>query len=89
MREIDTKSYIIPPTLIILVQNGASFSGLDNEDTHAHVRAFIFLSNTCKLTGVSQDNLRMMLFPFSLRGNALAWYTTSKGYAIATFDKLV
>ena len=53
------------------------------------MRAFIFLSNTYKLTRVLQAELRRMLFPFFLRGNVLAWFATSRGYAMAIFDELV
>ena len=30
-----------------------------------------------------------MLFPFTLRGQALAWFNSVGGYAIATFDELI
>ena len=88
-REINAESYVIPPSLITLVQNGSSFHGLEDEDPHAHVRAFTFLSNTCKLQGVPQDELRRILFPFSLKGHAMTWFGSSGGYVIETFDELI
>ena len=39
-REIDTESYSIPPALINLIQNGAIFQGLENEDPAAHIASF-------------------------------------------------
>ena len=56
VREIDAESYVIPPSLITLIQNGSAFHGLEDEDPHAHVRAFTFLSNTCKLHGVPRTS---------------------------------
>ena len=73
MQEINAESYIIPPALITLVQNGTLLSGLDNEDPYAYVGAFVFLSSTCKLVRVPHDEMKSMFFPFSLRGQALVW----------------
>ena len=62
---------------------------MDNEDPHAHIRSFIFLSNTCKLAGVDQDKIRRLIFPFSLRDKVITWYMMSGSYSIVTFDELI
>ena len=89
VKEINAEWYTIPPALITLVQNSSTFSGLENEDPHAHVRAFIFLTNTCKLAEIPQDELRRYIFPFSLGGQALAWFSSSGDYTMETFDEIV
>ncbi|XP_070002459.1 uncharacterized protein [Nicotiana sylvestris] len=42
-----------------------------------------------KQTNVSEDTLRLRLFPFSLKGNALDWLERLPNHSITTWDELV
>ena len=88
-REIDTESYSIPPALINLIQNGAIFQGLENEDPAAHIASFAQLCSTTKLHGVTHDQMKKMLFPFSLRGQALSWFHASGCASLESFDEVI
>jgi hypothetical protein len=44
------------------------------EDLNLHLQAFIQLCQTFNMDGVTQDQMRVRLFPFSLLGKALQWF---------------
>jgi hypothetical protein len=44
------------------------------EDTNLHLQAFIQLCQKFNMNGVTQDQMRPRLFPFSLLGKALRWF---------------
>ena len=88
-RDIEAETYTIPPALINLVQNGNTFQGLESEDPNTHVKDFVYLCTTCKLNGLTQDQVLRMLFPFSLKGQASAWFKSIGGESLGTFDEVV
>ena len=55
--------------LITMVQ-ASPFCGKANEDASAHLLQFLELCSTFVIKGVSQDAIRLHLFPFSLLGRA-------------------
>jgi hypothetical protein len=46
------------------------------EDPNLHLQAFVQLCQTFDEDGVTQDQVRARLFPFSLLGKALCWFHT-------------
>ncbi|XP_014524466.1 uncharacterized protein LOC106780681 [Vigna radiata var. radiata] len=58
--------------LIQLVQSN-QFHGLSNENPYNHLTVFGEICNTVKINGVSDDRVRLNLFPCSLGGNAKDW----------------
>ena len=46
------------------------FCGKANEDASAYLQQFLELYSTFVIKGVSQDAIRLLLFPFSLLGRA-------------------
>lgn len=88
MCEIDFESYQIPPELISLIQDSVIFQGLENEDPKTDVKAFLTLCNIFNLNGVPHDAINRIIFPFSLRGQAMSWYDASRGSNIKTFEEL-
>ena len=50
-----------------MVQNN-QFSGLSNEDPNSHLEVFLEIVDTVKMNGVSDDAIRLRLFPFCLQG---------------------
>nr|GFA11144.1 reverse transcriptase domain-containing protein [Tanacetum cinerariifolium] len=55
--------------LLTLVQN-KQFFGHDKEDPHAYIRYFNNITSTLKFPNVSNTSIKLMLFPFSLKGAA-------------------
>ncbi|GJS02489.1 hypothetical protein Tco_0318997 [Tanacetum coccineum] len=55
--------------LLDFVSNN-SFFGLENDDPHSHIRRFYQITQTLRLNQVSDDVVKLILFPFSLKGAA-------------------
>ena len=56
-------------TSIIRMVQSSPFTG--KEDANLHLQAFLQLCRTFEMQGMTQDQLRARLFPFSLLGRAL------------------
>ena len=69
--EVNTggENFEIKMGLITMVQ-ASPFCGRANEDASAHLQQFLDLCSTFVIKGVSQDAIRLLLFPFSLLGRA-------------------
>ena len=62
------------------------FYGKANEDASAHLQQFLEFCSTFVIMGVSQDAIRLRLFPFSLQGRAKQWLYANKT-AVDTWEK--
>jgi hypothetical protein len=65
------RPFEIKTSTIRMVQHSPFTS---KEDPNLHLQAFIQLSQTFNMDGVTQDQMRERLFPFSLLGKALQWF---------------
>jgi hypothetical protein len=61
------------PALINMVQANL-FSGKVNEDANARLQHFLEMCKTFTIRGVTNDAIRLRLFPFSLLGKANQWF---------------
>jgi hypothetical protein len=78
-------SFELKPTLINMVQQGP-FCGKASKDANAHLQHFLEICNTFTIQGVTQDAIRLRLFPFSLLGKAKQWFYSNKE-AVSTWEK--
>nr|GFB61956.1 reverse transcriptase domain-containing protein [Tanacetum cinerariifolium] len=74
--------------LLTLVQNKQFFRH-DKEDPHAHVRYFNKITSTLKFPNVPNTSIKLMLFPFSLKGAAWILLEKEPPRSIFTWDDLV
>jgi hypothetical protein len=65
------RPFEIKTSTIHMVQH-SPFTG--KEDPNLHLQAFIQLCQTFNMDGVTQDQMRARLSPFSLLGKALQWF---------------
>jgi hypothetical protein len=63
---IAANNFELKANLITMAQQN-QFSGLPSDDPHLHLAVFLEICDTYKSNGVSDDALRLRLFPFSLR----------------------
>ncbi|KAG7951308.1 hypothetical protein I3843_12G001500 [Carya illinoinensis] len=64
---INANNFELKPALISMVQQ-AQFSGSPLDDPNIHL--FLEICDTVKINGVTEDTIRLRLFPFSLRDKA-------------------
>ena len=60
---VEANSFILHPSLIQMVQS-SSFAGLATEDPHDHISNFMDIAGTLKINGVTDEVIRLKLFPF-------------------------
>ncbi|GKA62548.1 reverse transcriptase domain-containing protein, partial [Tanacetum coccineum] len=74
--------------LLDFVSNN-SFFGLENDDPHSHIRRFYQITRTLRLNQVPDDVVKLILFPFSLKGAVESWLENEPPNSIMTWDDLV
>ena len=72
MSAIQAANFEIKPALLTMIQQN-QFAGLPSEDPTLHLQRFQQLCSTIKHQGVTPDQLKVMLFGFSLRDKAQKW----------------
>ena len=72
MPAIQAANFEIKPALLTMIQQN-QFAGLASEDPTNHLQRFQQLCSTIKHQGVTPDQLKVMLFGFSLRDKAQKW----------------
>jgi hypothetical protein len=74
-------------TSTIRMEKHSPFTG--KEDPNLHLQAFIQLCQTFNMDGVTQDQMRARLFPFSLLGKALQWFYSQPAETVQNWDILM
>ena len=78
-------NFELKPALITMVQ-ASSFCGKALEDANAHLQHFLEICSTFTIKGVTQEAIRLRLFPFSLLGKAKQWFYSNRN-VVDTWDK--
>ena len=84
---IANNNFKIKPSIIQMVQNN-QFGGLQGEDPHAHILTFLTVCATFKINGVTDDAIRLRLFPFSVRDKVQLWLASLPNESITIWDQL-
>ncbi|WCJ22553.1 Gag-Pol polyprotein [Euphorbia peplus] len=65
------------------------FGGYQNEDPNAHIQDFVTLCNTFRSNrGVTDDTIRLTLFPWSLKDKAKSWMKNLQPHSIRTWEEM-
>ena len=70
------------------MQSSLQFYGLANEDPDAQIANFLEICDIFKYNGVSDDAIRLRLFPFILKDKAKAWLNSQPPASIISWDLL-
>nr|GEU81550.1 reverse transcriptase domain-containing protein [Tanacetum cinerariifolium] len=74
--------------MIQQVQNFCQFHGLPGDDANKHLDKFLHVTQSIKVNGVTDDALRLYLFPHSLTYHAIAWFDRLPRNSINTFEQM-
>nr|GEW20006.1 reverse transcriptase domain-containing protein [Tanacetum cinerariifolium] len=74
--------------MIQQVQNCCQFHGLPGDDATKHLDKFLHVTQSIKVNGVTDDALRLYLFPHSLTHHATAWFDRLSRIPINTFEQM-
>nr|GEY35475.1 reverse transcriptase domain-containing protein [Tanacetum cinerariifolium] len=86
--EILDENFKIKTNLLQLVQAN-NFHGFERDNPHTHISNFKRMTATLKYRDVPNDDIKLMLFPYSLEGAARVWYEKEPPNSILTLDDLV
>ncbi|GJS29590.1 reverse transcriptase domain-containing protein [Tanacetum coccineum] len=78
----------LKPELLDFVSNYPFFD-LENDDPHSHIKRFYQITRTLRLNQVPDDVVKLILFPFSLKGAAEIWLENEPPCSITSWDDLV
>ncbi|GJT77729.1 reverse transcriptase domain-containing protein [Tanacetum coccineum] len=86
--KINVDHFEIKTNLLQLVQANP-FHGFERENLHTHINNFKRITSTLKFRDVTNDVIKLMMFPYSLEGAARVWYDKEPSNSILTWDDLV
>nr|GEW33996.1 reverse transcriptase domain-containing protein [Tanacetum cinerariifolium] len=75
--EINADHFEIKTNLLQLVQENP-YHGFERENPHTHINNFKRITLTLKFKDVPNDVIKLMMFSYSLEGNARVWDNASK-----------
>nr|GEU31822.1 reverse transcriptase domain-containing protein [Tanacetum cinerariifolium] len=84
--DLQTMEELCQPTLN--VQNYFQFHVLLGDDANKHLDKFLHVTQSIKVNGVTDDALRLYLFPHSLTHHATAWFDRLPRNSITTFEQM-
>ena len=83
---IAKNNFEIKPSIIQMVQNN-QFGGLQGEDPYAHILTFLNVCAIFKINGMTDDAIRLRLFPFLVKDKAQLWLASLPNELIITWDQ--
>nr|GEX65164.1 reverse transcriptase domain-containing protein [Tanacetum cinerariifolium] len=86
--DLRTMDELCQPSLNGRVQNSCQFHGLSGDDANKHLDKFLHVTQSIKVNGVTDDTLRLYLFPHSLTHHATAWFNRLPRNSINTFVQM-
>nr|GEV17395.1 reverse transcriptase domain-containing protein [Tanacetum cinerariifolium] len=85
---IQAMNFGLKNDMIQQVQNSCQFHGLPGDDANKHLDKFLHVTQSIKVNGVTDDALRLYLFPHSLTHHATVWFDLLSRISINTFEQM-
>nr|GEX12445.1 reverse transcriptase domain-containing protein [Tanacetum cinerariifolium] len=85
---IQATNFRLKNDMIQQVQNSCQIYRLSGDDANKHLDKFLHVTQSIKVSGVTDDALRLYLFPHSLTHHATAWFDCLPRNFINTFEQM-
>nr|GEU69082.1 reverse transcriptase domain-containing protein [Tanacetum cinerariifolium] len=85
---IQATNFGLKNDMIQQVQNSCQFHILSGDDANKHLDKFLHVTQSIKVNGVTDDALRLCLFPHSLTHHSTAWFDRLPRNSITTFEQM-
>nr|GEY05024.1 hypothetical protein [Tanacetum cinerariifolium] len=85
---IQATNFGLKNDMIQQVQNSCQFHGPSVDDANKHLDKFLHVTQSIKVNRVTDDTLRLYLFPHSLTHHATAWFDRLPRNSINTFEQM-
>ncbi|KAJ9183474.1 hypothetical protein P3X46_007320 [Hevea brasiliensis] len=82
---MNANNFELKPAWLQRIQQ-TQFGGSPTEDPYYHLQCFLALCDTFKMNGVSDQAIRLRVFPFSLRDRARKWLLSQPARTFTTWE---
>ncbi|KAH9801431.1 hypothetical protein KPL71_001027 [Citrus sinensis] len=83
---VAARSFELKPSVLNCLP---TFYGLENEDPYNHLNDFHAICQTFKYENFSDDDVKLILFPFSLKDRARSWLNTLPANSISSWEQMI
>ncbi|XP_071728638.1 uncharacterized protein [Rutidosis leptorrhynchoides] len=82
-------SFIIEKQILDLIKEECHFNGTIEEDAYQHLRNFTSMCTLFKYNQIEDEHIYLILFPWTLKGEAKDWFNQLAERKIAIWDQMV
>ncbi|KAL4282613.1 hypothetical protein GQ457_16G019110 [Hibiscus cannabinus] len=88
MPDFEAEHFELKPVMFNMLNTLGQFGGTPNENARQHLKSFLEIWNSFKIHGVSNDVLKLKLFPYSLRDKAKTWLNNLQPGSLQSWTQL-
>ncbi|KAK8562378.1 hypothetical protein V6N12_010461 [Hibiscus sabdariffa] len=86
--EFEAEHFELKPVMFNMLNTLGQFGGTPAENARQHLKSFLEICNSFKIHGVSNDVLKLKLFPYSLTDKARAWLNNLQPGSLQSWTEL-
>ncbi|KAL4326240.1 hypothetical protein GQ457_11G024980 [Hibiscus cannabinus] len=88
MPDFEVEPFELKPMMLNMLNTLGQFGGTPNENARHHLKSFLEICNSFKIHGVSNDVLKLKLFPYSLRDKPKTWLNNLQPGSLQSWTQL-
>ncbi|KAL4273391.1 hypothetical protein GQ457_13G013790 [Hibiscus cannabinus] len=88
MPDFEAEHFELKPVMFNMLNTLGQFGGTPNKNARQHLKSFLDICNSFKIHGVSNDVLKLKVFPYSLRDKAKTWLNNLQPGSLQSWTQL-